>query len=96
MSGACQSPQMIPIQSATTRNFCPLNSFIRKPRQAISSPNAKTALVVIPLRSPLITAMSMMTQTLIPFGNDCIEENDHVVIISVQSGISDLNEVLYK
>ena len=29
-------------------------------------------------------------------GNDHIEENDHVVIISVEPGISDLNEVLYK
>ncbi len=33
---------------------------------------------------------------IIPFGNDHIEENDHVVIISVESGIADLNEVLYK
>ena len=33
---------------------------------------------------------------IVPFGNDHIEENDHVVIISVESGISDLNEVLYK
>ena len=29
-------------------------------------------------------------------GYDHIEENDHVVIISVEPGISDLNEVLYK
>ena len=33
---------------------------------------------------------------IVPFGNDHIEANDHVVIISVESGISDLNEVLYQ
>ena len=40
-------------------------------------------------------------QSLKPFyetfiSNDHIEEDDHVIIISVESGISDLNEVLYK
>lgn len=32
----------------------------------------------------------------VPFGNDCIEAGDHVVIISRDSGVADLNEVIRK
>ena len=35
-------------------------------------------------------------KVIVPFGNDRIEAGDHVVIISRESGIGDLNEVLYK
>ena len=35
-------------------------------------------------------------KVLVPFGNDHIETGDNVVIISCQSGISDLNEVIRK
>ena len=34
-------------------------------------------------------------KVIIPFGNDRIEAGDHVLIISRESGIGDLNEVLY-
>ncbi len=35
-------------------------------------------------------------KVIIPFGNDKIEAGDHVVIVSKESGIGDLNEVLYR
>ena len=44
----------------------------------------------------LVSIIVHQGKIIVPFGNDHIEENDHVVIISVESGISDLNEVLYK
>lgn len=44
----------------------------------------------------LVSIIVHQGKIIVPFGNDHIEENDHVVIISVKSGISDLNEVLYK
>ena len=44
----------------------------------------------------LVSIIVHQGKIIVPFGNDRIEENDHVVIISVESGISDLNEVLWK
>ena len=44
----------------------------------------------------LVSIIVHQGKIIVPFGNDHIEENDHVVIISVEPGISDLNEVLYK
>ena len=35
-------------------------------------------------------------KVIVPFGNDHIESGDHVVIISRESGLGDLNEVIYK
>ena len=35
-------------------------------------------------------------KVIIPFGHDKIEAGDHVVIVSKESGIGDLNEVLYR
>ena len=35
-------------------------------------------------------------RVIVPFGNDRIEAGDHVVIISKESGLGDLNEVLYR
>ena len=43
----------------------------------------------------LVSVIVRQGKIIVPFGNDHIEENDHVVVISVISGISDLNEVLY-
>ena len=47
-------------------------------------------------KGALVSIIVHQGKIIVPFGNDHIEENDHVVIISVESGISDLNEVLYK
>ena len=47
-------------------------------------------------KGSLVSVIVRQGKIIIPFGNDHIEENDHVVIISVESGIADLNEVLYK
>ena len=42
----------------------------------------------------LVSVIYHQGKIIVPFGNDHIEEGDHVVIISRHSGISDLNEVL--
>lgn len=47
-------------------------------------------------KGALVSVIVHQGKIIVPFGNDHIEENDHVVIISVESGIADLNEVLYK
>lgn len=47
-------------------------------------------------KGSIVSVIVHQGKIIIPFGNDHIEENDHVIIISVESGISDLNEVLYK
>ena len=47
-------------------------------------------------KGSLVSIIVHQGKIIVPFGNDHIEENDHVVIISVEPGISDLNEVLYK
>jgi trk system potassium uptake protein TrkA len=44
----------------------------------------------------LVSVIVRQGKIIVPFGNDHIEEKDHVVVISVISGISDLNEVLYQ
>ena len=47
-------------------------------------------------KGSLVSIIVHQGKIIVPFGNDHIEENDHVVIISVEPGISDLNEVLYR
>ena len=60
------------------------------------------AYVGIPLKKlttrkgALVSVIVHQGKIIVPFGNDRIEENDHVVVISVESGISDLNEVLFR
>ena len=44
----------------------------------------------------LVAVILHQGKVIVPFGNDRIEAGDHVVIISRESGIGDLNEVLYK
>ncbi len=44
----------------------------------------------------LVSVILHPGRVIIPFGNDRIEAGDHVVIISRESGIGDLNEVLYR
>ena len=43
----------------------------------------------------LVAVILHQGKVIVPFGNDKIEAGDHVVIISRESGIGDLNEVLY-
>ena len=45
-------------------------------------------------KGTLVSVILRQGKIIVPFGNDHIEEHDHVVIISVTSGITDLNEVL--
>jgi len=47
-------------------------------------------------KGALVSVIVHQGKIIVPFGQDKIEEGDHVVIISSQSGIADLNEVLYK
>ena len=44
----------------------------------------------------LVAVIVHQGKVIVPFGNDHIEAGDHVVIISRDSGIGDLNEVIYK
>ena len=44
----------------------------------------------------IVSVIVRQGKIIIPFGNDHIEEGDHVIIVSTNLGISDLNEVLYK
>ncbi len=44
----------------------------------------------------LVAVILHQGKVIVPFGNDHIEAGDHVVIISRESGIGDLNEVLYR
>jgi len=44
----------------------------------------------------LVAVILHQGKVIVPFGNDRIEAGDHVVIISREFGIGDLNEVLYK
>lgn len=44
----------------------------------------------------LVAVILHQGKVIVPFGNDKIEAGDHVVIISRESGIGDLNEVLYR
>ena len=47
-------------------------------------------------KGSLVSVIVHQGKIIVPFGKDHIEEGDHVVIISRDSGISDLNEVLYR
>ncbi len=44
----------------------------------------------------LVAVIVHQGKVIVPFGNDCIEAGDHVVIISRDSGLGDLNEVIYR
>ena len=44
----------------------------------------------------LVAVILHQGKVIVPFGDDRIDAGDHVVIISKESGIGDLNEVLYK
>ena len=48
------------------------------------------------LKGTLVAVIVRQGKVIVPFGNDHIEEGDHVVIISRESGIVDLNEVIYR
>ncbi len=45
-------------------------------------------------RNTLVAVIVRQGKIIIPFGNDTVEVGDHVIIISGNSGISDLNEVI--
>ena len=47
-------------------------------------------------KGSLVSVIVHQGKIIIPFGNDHIEEGDHVIIVSRNLGISDLNEVLYR
>ncbi len=47
-------------------------------------------------KGTLVAVIVRQNRVIVPFGNDHIEAGDHVVIISCVSGISDLNEVIYR
>ncbi len=44
----------------------------------------------------LVAVIVHQGKVIVPFGNDKIEAGDHVVIISRESGLGDLNEVIYR
>ncbi|MBQ8073190.1 MAG: Trk system potassium transporter TrkA [Clostridia bacterium] len=44
----------------------------------------------------LVAVIVHQGKVIVPFGNDKIDAGDHVVIISRESGIGDLNEVIYR
>ena len=44
----------------------------------------------------LVAVILHQGKVIVPFGNDKIDDGDHVVIISRESGIGDLNEVIYR
>ena len=48
------------------------------------------------LKGSLVSVIVRQGKIIIPFGKDHIEEGDHVIIVSRNLGISDLNEVLYR
>ena len=47
-------------------------------------------------KGSLVSVIVHQGKIIIPFGKDHIEEGDHVIIVSRNLGISDLNEVLYR
>ena len=47
-------------------------------------------------KGAIVSVIVHQGKIIIPFGQDHIEEGDHVIIISRDSGVSDLNEVLYR
>ena len=49
------------------------------------------------IRTNTLVALSVRRgRVIVPFGNDHIEANDSVVIVSCDSGIDDLNEVIHR
>ena len=44
----------------------------------------------------LVAVIVHQGKVIVPFGNDHIEAKDHVVILSRESGVGDLNEVIYR
>ena len=44
----------------------------------------------------LVAVIVHQGKVIVPFGNDHIEARDHVVILSRESGVGDLNEVIYR
>ena len=46
-------------------------------------------------KGSLVSVIVHQGKIIIPFGKDHIEEGDHVIVVSRNLGISDLNEVLY-
>ena len=47
-------------------------------------------------KNALIAVIARQGKVIVPFGDDKIEEGDHVVIIVCENGIGDLNEVISK
>ena len=47
-------------------------------------------------KGSLVAVILHQGKVIVPFGNDKIEAGDHVVIITRESGIGDLNEVIYR
>ncbi len=47
-------------------------------------------------KGTLVALIVRQNKVIVPFGDDHVEVDDHVVIISVTSGILDLNEVIYR
>lgn len=47
-------------------------------------------------KGTLVAVIVRKGKVIVPFGNDHIEEGDHLVIIACESGISDLSEVIHR
>ena len=47
-------------------------------------------------KNALVAVIARQGTVIVPFGDDKIEEGDHVVIIVCENGIGDLNEVISK
>ena len=47
-------------------------------------------------KGSLVAVILHQGKVIVPFGNDRISAGDHVVIISRESGVGDLNEVIYR
>ena len=45
-------------------------------------------------RNTLVAVIVRSGKVIVPFGNDHLEDGDHVVIMACESGIPDLNEVI--
>ena len=45
-------------------------------------------------KGTLVAVIVRKGKVIVPFGNDYIDDGDHVIILACESGISDLNEVI--
>ena len=45
-------------------------------------------------RNTLVAVIVRSGRVIVPFGNDHLEDGDHVIIMACESGITDLNEVI--